>query len=513
MKRALVLLSTLAIAGLWSIGCGDDSPGDVDAAVDSAVMRPDAYIGDCQDDPVPVFEGSHQTLINTLAIASPTTGFDLDFDGDSDNLLGPLGSLANGYVDESMEKAEIIIPMEFYGVDSDQDDDCLNFVFYVGTFPPDQDDDGQRTSAGVGDAENDCNDWDAQIVPGATEIVGDWVDNDCNGMADETFDGTNYLPSTDTGDYDGDGWTIADGDCDDRIPSDWPNAPQHWDAALINPDQVEICGDGFDNNCNGVADEGCDPLTTDDGADETISLDAASLLPDESASFIVFRAGRIEDGVLKAGPSRFSFAVDVEGRSLELNLTSAMLEANVTIDQYGLHLTDGMLGGVLSGQSLDRVPNIATDFLGGDENSTMLDIIVGSVGTVLSLPTLRICVPRREGVEMMLPITYCERNDDCGDTENYRCKSDVRAPDIDVDADGIEIFLDLNLDGDDTIEAVDTCIDGDGTMVQDTYDATVVLEHCTEALDDFGNPRFVDGYSIAIEFTSTPTNLRGIFSL
>lgn len=517
MKSVLV---SLLVAGSMVLvaGCSDDNkPGDnnntEDAGTD-AIVRPDAYIGDCQDDPVPVFEGSHQTLLNHLGIASPSVGIDLDYDGRPDNLLGPLGSIANGYIEDSMEIAEIIIPMEFFGLDSDTDDDCLNFTFLVGTFAPDQDDDGQRTGGAVGSVDEDCNDWDATITPtNATDIPGDGVDNDCNGMADETFDGTDYIPSTDTADYDGDGWSLEDGDCDDRIPSDWPDAPDHWDAVLINPDQMEICGDGFDNNCNGVADEGCNPLTTDDGVDETIPIDAMGLNEDQSEAMIVFRSGRVVAGVLYAGPSRFSFAVELEGRDLELNLTNASLVADVTIDSDGLHLTNGLLGGVLSGRSLDMVPNIAVDFLGGDENSTMLDIIVGSIGAVLSLPTVRVCVPREDGVELQLPLIYCEDNVDCGDMELYRCKSDVRAPDIDVDDDGVEIFLDLNLDGDSTIEAVDTCIDGDGTMVQDTLDASgVVIEHCTQALDDEGNPRFVDGFSIALELETTPTILRGTFS-
>ena len=43
-------------------------------------------------------------------------------------------------------------------------------------------------------------------------------------------------------DFDGDGFTIADGDCNDN------------DAA-VNPEIIEIQGDGIDNNCNGVIDE------------------------------------------------------------------------------------------------------------------------------------------------------------------------------------------------------------------------------------------------------------------
>jgi hypothetical protein len=44
-------------------------------------------------------------------------------------------------------------------------------------------------------------------------------------------------------DQDGDGYAFPD-DCDDADPA-------------IHPDQPEVCGDGKDNNCNGMVDEGC----------------------------------------------------------------------------------------------------------------------------------------------------------------------------------------------------------------------------------------------------------------
>ncbi|MFC1721626.1 putative metal-binding motif-containing protein [Patescibacteria group bacterium] len=52
-------------------------------------------------------------------------------------------------------------------------------------------------------------------------------------------------PDDTTLDHDRDGYSPAEGDCDD------------FDIT-INPGAVEICDDGIDNNCDGYIDEGCD---------------------------------------------------------------------------------------------------------------------------------------------------------------------------------------------------------------------------------------------------------------
>jgi len=48
------------------------------------------------------------------------------------------------------------------------------------------------------------------------------------------------------------------------------------------------------------------------------------------------------------------------------------------------------------------------------------------------------------------------------------------------------------------------CVDGDGTIVRDEVDASGnVTKHCTEALDAKGNPRFVDGISVELNFKTS----------
>jgi len=97
------------------------------------------------------------------------------------------------------------------------------YDFLVSTLNPvDNDNDGYATPG-------DCNDADPAIHPGATEYC-DGLDQNCDGVIDDGFD------------VDGDGFTLCGADCDDA-------------DANINPNAVEIPGNGIDDNCNGLIDE------------------------------------------------------------------------------------------------------------------------------------------------------------------------------------------------------------------------------------------------------------------
>lgn len=117
---------------------------------------------------------------------------------------------------------------------------------------------GERPAAEAG---ADCDDADAAVHPGAVEVVGDTVDDDCDGavicFADRDGDGWR-TDAPDPGwnvdlDCDDVGEALASTpfpDCDDGDPATWPGAP-------------EIVADDFDEDCDGA--ELCYPDRDGDG--------------------------------------------------------------------------------------------------------------------------------------------------------------------------------------------------------------------------------------------------------
>lgn len=102
----------------------------------------------------------------------------------------------------------------------------------------------------------DCNDFDAAVHPGATEVCDGLVDEDCDGLVDDADPGVTGTSAAWL-DADGDGFGTA-GDRVDLcvIPDDRVETADDCDDedARINPDAMEVCG-GIDEDCDGAADD------------------------------------------------------------------------------------------------------------------------------------------------------------------------------------------------------------------------------------------------------------------
>ena len=110
----------------------------------------------------------------------------------------------------------------------------------------------------------DFNDNNPDAFPGADEICTDGIDNDGDGLADAADPNAIGCP-VDCVDDDGDGYSPDGGTCG-------PIDCNDGDLA-VNPGAVEDCGDGIDNNCNGLVDSadmnavGCPLDCTDNDGD------------------------------------------------------------------------------------------------------------------------------------------------------------------------------------------------------------------------------------------------------
>ncbi|WP_228852014.1 MopE-related protein [Aegicerativicinus sediminis] len=196
----------------------------------------------------------------TLFCSDPGTGWSLSNDdcNDADEAINPGAAEVCDGVDNDCD-GQI-----------DEDGDTLYYVDADNDTYGDINDSGTLFCSDPGTgwslSNDDCNDADEAINPGAAEVC-DGVDNDCDGQIDEDGDTLYYVDAdNDTyGDINdsgtlfcsdpGTGWSLSNDDCNDA------------DEA-INPGAAEVC-DGVDNDCDGQIDEDGDTLYYVDADNDT----------------------------------------------------------------------------------------------------------------------------------------------------------------------------------------------------------------------------------------------------
>ncbi|MDA3824195.1 MAG: putative metal-binding motif-containing protein, partial [Bacteroidales bacterium] len=162
--------------------------------------------------------------------------------------------------------------------------------------------------------EGDCNDNNRNIHPGAIEICGDGIDQDCNGQD------LACTPNSNDVDDDGDGYTENEGDCNDNNRN-------------IHPGAIEICGDGIDQDCNG-SDLACEPTPPVEDDCVSASISATTLTYGNINAGFQVPGGKT--GPIRAVSEKTSWqyedgvSVSVSGGNGSVNLSKLMFSSGKT---------------------------------------------------------------------------------------------------------------------------------------------------------------------------------------
>lgn len=275
----------------WYRDFDSDNYGDP-LVTTSSSSQPAGFVADntdCDDTDNTVFPGADEICdgkdnnCNNLTDEGLLTTYYADTDndtfGDPNNSIDAC-TLPNGYVTNDND-CDDNDGNNFPGnteVCDGQDNNCNGMIDENGltTFYADLDNDNYGDPNVSIDAcfaplgfvldNSDCDDNDSNNFPGNTEVC-DGQDNNCDGMIDEGVLNTYYADTDNDGFGDPTNSTEAcsapanfvsdNTDCDDSDSNNYPG-------------NTEVC-DGFDNNCDGIIDEGCGPLPPCDNTNLVIN--------------------------------------------------------------------------------------------------------------------------------------------------------------------------------------------------------------------------------------------------
>ncbi|MBK7440370.1 MAG: T9SS type A sorting domain-containing protein [Bacteroidetes bacterium] len=241
---------------------GDGYTSDVDCQDNNAAINPGA---------AEICNGIDENCDGNIDEGVQTTYY-ADADGDTYGDAGSTTmacSMPEGYVEDATDCNDVDAAINpaatevCNGVDDNCDgniDEGLTFTTYYADADGDTyGDAGSSTSTCDGAPEGyvsdatDCNDADAAVNPGATEVCNG-IDDNCDGNIDEGLTFTTYYADAD-GDTYGDAGSSTT-TCDGAPEGYVSDATDCNDAdAAVNPGATEVCN-GIDDNCDGNIDEG-----------------------------------------------------------------------------------------------------------------------------------------------------------------------------------------------------------------------------------------------------------------
>ena len=174
--------------------------------------------------------------------------------------------------------------------------------------------------AGYALVNGDCNDAVATTHPNAPELCNG-IDDNCNGVAEEGLTFTNYYVDTDA---DGFGAGTAVNACAQPVGYVLTNTDCNNTNANIKPGIAELCTTAYDDNCNGLINEGC--VTAGENPSNAISI-TTSIWPACTATtgtLVGASASTSAQTICLTGEDRWhQFVATSEGVSIVVNSTTA----------------------------------------------------------------------------------------------------------------------------------------------------------------------------------------------